>query len=282
MRSKELFIHISEKLKTVESKEEANSITYIILDELFHSSRTDVLIDKEVPDYKNKADGLDQIIERLLNKEPVQHILGHTEFYGRKFLVNKNVLIPRPETEELIHLIITADKSLKEGKIVDIGTGSGIIPITLKKELPENNVLGIDISHAALATAKRNAQLNNVEVEFIEDDILNSESDYLAHSDIIVSNPPYVTNSERKTMDTKVLEHDPALALFVEDDDPLLFYRVIAEKAYDKLNVGGKLYFEINEQFGDEVVQLLTKYKYKNITLIKDMQGKNRFTSAIK
>jgi release factor glutamine methyltransferase len=282
MRSKELFNHISEKLKTVESKKEADSITYIILDELFHHSRTDVLIDKEVADYESKADELDQIIERLLNKEPIQHILGNTEFYGRKFLVNKNVLIPRPETEELIHLIITADKSLKEGKIVDIGTGSGIIPITLKKELPENNLLGIDISHAALATAKRNAQLNNVEVEFIEDDILNSESDYLAHSDIVISNPPYVTNSERKIMDAKVLEYDPALALFVEDDDPLLFYRVIAEKAYDKLNVGGKLYFEINEQFGDEVVKLLTKYKYKNITLIKDMQGKNRFTSAIK
>jgi len=282
MRSKELFNLISERLKTVESNEEADSISYILLEELFQASRTDVLIDNEISAYKNKAEELSQYIERLLKKEPIQHILGHTEFYGRKFLVNKNVLIPRPETEELVHLIITDNKSLKEGKIIDIGTGSGIIPITLKKELPENMALGIDVSTSALATAKRNAILNNAEIEFIEDDILLSKANYLANADIIISNPPYVTNSEKELMDAKVLEYDPELALFVEDENPLLFYKVIAEKAYERLKAGGKLYFEINEQFGNEVVELLVKYDYKNITLIKDMQGKNRFTSAVK
>ncbi len=282
MRSKQLFNSIRVKLSKIENAAEAESITYLILDDLFTVSRTDLLIDKFITDYAAHESTLNTYLQRLLKKEPVQHVIGHVEFYGRKFLVNKNVLIPRQETEELVDLILQSNKHLEDSKIVDIGTGSGIIPITLKKEMPNNQVIGIDVSTAALATAKRNALLNNADVNFIESDILSSESAYLQDAQLIISNPPYVTHAERASMDDKVLNFDPAMALFVQDEKPLIFYEIIAKKAAEYLVESGVLYFEINERFGNEVLQLLTRLNFKNVKLIKDMQGKDRFTTAEK
>lgn len=282
MRSKQLFNSIRVKLSKIENAAEAESITYLILDDLFTVSRTDLLIDKFITDYAAHESTLNTYLQRLLKKEPVQHVIGHVEFYGRKFLVNKNVLIPRQETEELVDLILQSNKHLEDSKIVDIGTGSGIIPITLKKEMPNNQVIGIDVSTAALATAKRNALLNNADVNFIESDILSSESAYLQDARLIISNPPYVTHAERASMDDKVLNFDPAMALFVQDEKPLIFYEIIAKKAAEYLVESGVLYFEINERFGNEVLQLLTRLNFKNVKLIKDMQGKDRFTTAEK
>lgn len=240
---------------------------------------------------------------------PIQYIVGETEFYGLKFNVNKNVLIPRPESEELVDWIIKDYKNTKNLKILDIGTGSGCIAISLAKNLPNAKIFAIDISSEALKTAKNNAQTNNVTVHFIEVDILKLDSlknvfteeriqspnynemtstafypdnkENLQNFDIIVSNPPYVRELEKEQMQANVLANEPHIALFVKNEDPLLFYNKISDLAKSNLTNNGSLYFEINQYLGVETVALLKSKGFKNIQLKKDLHEVDRMVKAV-
>jgi release factor glutamine methyltransferase len=222
----------------------------------------------------------DNALCQLEKDVPIQYILGETEFYGLKFRLTPDVLIPRPETEELVDWII---KETAPGKIsiLDIGTGSGCIAINLAKHFPDAKVFAIDISSKALAVAEENARLNQVQVDFFQVDVLNDAiPDKLW--DVIVSNPPYVRNSEKEKMQANVLDYEPHTALFVTDEEPLLFYRKIAEISKTHLVPNGSLYFEINEAYGMEVIKLLEALAYNKVKLKKDFFGKDRMVSAVK
>ncbi len=223
------------------------------------------------------------IVKRLENAEPIQHIFESTNFFGFDFKVNKDVLIPRQETEELVDLILT---NLKEKcTILDIGTGSGCIPIAIVKSFPSIKAKAIDISSKALAIAKENAEHNKVDLELFKQDILTLKSLGTLipeHIDVIISNPPYITNREKELMHKNVLDFDPHLALFVENHTPLIFYKKITQLAEEKLAAGGMLYFEINEHFGQETADLVKSYQFKEVKLIQDINGKDRIVSAIK
>ena len=216
------------------------------------------------------------IIDQLQLQKPIQYILGETEFYGLRFKVNSSVLIPRPETEELVDWILknNSNKS-KQLRILDIGTGSGCIPITLARNLNNSEVSAVDISRDALKVAEVNAEINKVKVNFIEMDILKTTK-LSERYDIIVSNPPYVRELEKQKMHKNVLEFEPHIALFVEDEDPLLFYLKITQLASKSLSEGGQLYFEINQYLGERMVQLLSDYKFRDIEIRKDIFGNDR------
>ncbi|TCO22481.1 release factor glutamine methyltransferase [Pedobacter psychrotolerans] len=220
------------------------------------------------------------ILNDLKIGKPIQHILGVAHFYGGIFEVNPHVLIPRPETEELVDWIIQDHKVSEtyHAKLLDIGTGSGCIPISLKKYLPDFEVFSIDVSAEALEVANRNAKATNVEVKFMEADISNYQTDL--KFDIIVSNPPYIRELEQLEMHENVLMHEPHLALFVSNENPLIFYEAIADLAIQNLNPKGSLYLEINEYLSKETIDMLTAKRFKNITLRKDMQGKDRMIRA--
>ncbi|HEX8515728.1 MAG TPA: peptide chain release factor N(5)-glutamine methyltransferase [Bacteroidia bacterium] len=218
-------------------------------------------------------------LKDLKNQRPLQYILGKADFYGLKFIVNENVLIPRPETEELVHLIITETKKNYNGRpvaILDIGTGSGCIPVTLKKHLPHAEIFAMDISEKALEVAGMNADSNGCRINYIHDDILDPKDLPVQRYDIIVSNPPYIKLSEKARMEDNVLKHEPHLALFVEDDDALLFYRKIMEFALGNLEEGGLIYFEINAALASESKAVMIGAGFKNVELVKDMSNKNR------
>jgi len=222
---------------------------------------------------------------RLLRHEPWQHIIGKADFYGLKFHVNPSVLIPRPETEELVYLILQDLKQLNIAapSVLEIGTGSGCIPISLKKEKPSAQVTALDVSDAALKTAQSNAVLNNVNFDFKSFNILDETLwNSLGQFDVIVSNPPYIPNEEKRLMHKNVLDHEPHLALFVENDAPLIFYDRIAEFAIQHLNKNGNLYFEVNEHLGKEVVEILEKYQFRNVSLEQDMSGRDRMVKGRK
>jgi release factor glutamine methyltransferase len=273
-------------LLTIYDQQEINSIKYLVLSDISNLSKAQLRAfqDKELSE--DAVQNLKNIIARLQTGEPVQYILGHTEFYGLPFKVNLSVLIPRPETEELVEWVLVESQKLKVksqniDSVLDIGTGSGCIPITLKKHLPQTQVSGLDISPAALQTARQNAQLNDVEVAFIEADILNpSTAIRNTQYAIIISNPPYVTEYEKQDMHQNVLNHEPHTALFVPDADPLLFYRAIADFAVEHLQPNGLLFFEINENLGKETVELLAAKGFKDIELRQDMRGMDRMIRA--
>lgn len=231
------------------------------------------------------------IVNELKQEKPIQYILGETEFYGLRFLVNENTLIPRQETEELVELVIKESSQIEilNPKILDIGTGSGCIAISLAKNLTNSKVYALDVSDKALEIAKQNAMINEVEINFITKSILEVEdlgqltthnSQLTTKFDIIVSNPPYVRNLEKEEIKKNVLAYEPHLALFVEDNDALLFYRKIAQLAKINLSENGKLYYEINQYLGKETVALLEDLGFKNIQLIKDVYGNNRMISC--
>ena len=227
----------------------------------------------------------EKIKTRLLAGEPVQYVVGFAWFYGLKFKVNPTVLIPRPETEELVEWVLETVKNLKletqNPKLLDIGTGSGCIPITLKVKKPSLNISAVDISEGALITASRNAYRMNADVEFQRIDILNeSEWSQLADFHIIVSNPPYIPNFEKALMEDNVLSYEPHLALFVEDEKPLIFYEKIADFAKKHLCTEGSLFFECNEFNAAEVVEMLEEKGFKTVELRRDMSGKNRMIRA--
>lgn len=271
----ELFQSFSSQLQLLYSKQESESLVFWLFEEYLGKSRIDLLNNNAVDTIPI---ALEDAFKELLTGKPIQYITGKAPFYGREFLVNSSVLIPRNETEELVHLIIKECK--KSGmRILDIGTGSGCIPITLALEIKGSDVYGLDISEEALSVASQNASLLGAIVVFQKCDILNEEIPF-KHLDIIVSNPPYVRISEKELMHGNVLKHEPHLALFVNDDDPLLFYKHIAHKAKNVLNPHGRLYFEINEALGNETMYILSEYGYTEVKLIKDLNGKNRIVSA--
>jgi release factor glutamine methyltransferase len=218
-------------------------------------------------------------VKQLKQHKPIQYILGWADFYKLRMMVNELVLIPRPETEELVDFIIRDNQGKTPLSILDIGTGSGCIPIALKKNLPHARVEALDVSEGALEIARKNAVLNQTEVWFFQQDILNRTTEFFHSSvqyDCIVSNPPYVTVSEKESMQRNVLDYEPHLALFVYDESPLLFYEAIADFANKHLRTGGLLYFEINAAYGPETKQLLEKKGFKNPALITDLNNKNR------
>ena len=283
-----------QELLPIYDEQEIDSFFYIILEKLNGLKRIDLALNPEMIMDGTHLKQWKNIVSELKKHKPIQYILGETEFYGLPFLVNENTLIPRPETEELVELIISNNQitaSSHHLKILDIGTGSGCIAVSLAKNIPSATVFAIDVSEKALATAKRNAELNNVIVNFINVDILKindlgqlptSNFQLPAKFDIIVSNPPYVRNLEKAEIKPNVLEYEPHLALFVEDTDALLFYRKIAELAKKNLNQNGKLYFEINQYLGTETVELVESFGFKNVKLIKDIYQNNRIIFAEK
>ena len=243
-------------------------------------SKSQLLIkhDLEVNDSDLKA--LFQIAREIHSGRPIQYILGEAEFYGLKFYVNPDVLIPRPETEELVYIIIETIKSSSSRykTLLDIGTGSGCIPVAIKKNLPNVNVSALDVSVPALEVAKGNAKLNSVAVNFIPANILTYATEQVY--DIIVSNPPYIKEDEKASMHLNVLNHEPHLALFVTNEDPLVFYKAIADFSQKQLSKDGFLFFEINEFLGNEMVEMLSSKGFRDVKIIKDMQGKDRMISC--
>jgi len=271
---------IKESLSSTFSKEEIKSLIYIIFEYVLRYGKIDTEVNKDVKIEDSDYKKILSIVERLSHNEPIQYIIGETVFYDLKFRVNKSTLIPRPETEELVHLIINEQKN-KNIQILDIGTGSGCIAISLAKNLTSAVVSALDISHNAISTAKTNALDNNVNVNFFIQDILKAEN--LSNKyDVIVSNPPYIRNSEKVLMQRNVLDYEPHSALFVDDRDPLLFYRTISIFAQKHLNIDGILYFEINEALGKEMKEMLSDLNFNKIEIIKDLFEKDRIVKAIK
>ena len=270
------------KLKEQYPVTEIQSFFNLLVEYKLNLSRIEVALRPDFEISKTDLEFLQKAQIALKKQIPIQYIIGETEFYGLPFKVNKNVLIPRPETEELVTFILE-NSNLQTPKskltILDIGTGSGCIPISLAKNLPNATIYALDISSEALKTAKINAELNNVSIQFIETDILNI-SELPLKFDIIISNPPYVRELEKEQMQNNVLEHEPHLALFVKDNNPLLFYDKIADFAKNHLTKNGKLYFEINQYLGKETVDLLKSKEFKNIVLKKDMFGVDRMIKA--
>lgn len=272
--------YISNQLSGFYQPDEVKSFTRLILQDVCEYSLTDIASRKCTNLSDEKRADVKKFVSRLQNYEPYQYIVGWTEFFGMKFSVTPDVLIPRPETEELIEWIISENRETNR-KILDIGTGSGCIAVALAKKLPAANVQAWDISEKALSVARENAKLNGVEVEFLQKDIL-SETTNSEHFDIIVSNPPYVLEKEKAAMEKNVLDFEPHLALFVPDNDPLLFYEKIADFALKNLTKQGKLYFEINREKGSELCEMLSEKGFSHIELRKDISGNERMVRADK
>ena len=271
---------IFQSLSPLYSKEEIDSITKLIFEKLLGLTRLQVYLNQHETISATNLVQIKEILSRLAQFEPIQYILGETEFYGLKFIVNQAVLIPRPETEELVEWIVNDYQNLGP-QILDIGTGSGCIPVSLLKNLSGASANACDISTEALEIANMNASLNQVDIGFFYADVLNSVfPEHQKLYDIIVSNPPYVTQSEQLQMFKNVIDYEPGLALFVSDSEPLLFYRLIADIAISRLKPGGNLFFEINERFGNDVVELLTIKGFSNVVLKKDINGKDRMVKA--
>ena len=273
--------YIKNELKSIYPSREIESISYILLEHILKYSKIEIRLNRSNHIEQAHLDKIRECVEELKSHKPIQYVIGETEFYELRFKVNPYTLIPRPETEELVHTII-GENTQDKLRVLDIGTGSGCIPISLAKNLNQAKVYTTDISSEAIETAKENATINNVEVEFYNRDILKWTDFAWGEFDIIVSNPPYVMESEKEKMEKNVLDHEPHLALFVADIDPLLFYRTIADFALSHLRKDGKLYFEINESLGNDMVELLDAKGFSEIRLIKDINGKNRMLAARK
>ena len=270
--SKTLFTQLKSKITIEESAAEIDSILYLLFDKNLGITKTDLMLNKQV----DGSIDFEQIIERINNYEPIQYILGEADFFGRSYLVNRHVLIPRPETELLVEVAINCLKgSSTTGTIVDIGTGSGCIAITLAKELPTKKTIGIDTSKDAIEIATENAKNLNAEVGFICHDIIDDNLP-LYNLECIVSNPPYIAQSEAQQMNKNVTSYEPHIALFVTDKDPLIFYRRILEAAYVSLAPNGFLLVEINERFGNEVATLFKQHNFVDVQVLKDLDGKDR------
>lgn len=258
---------------------EIQSFFNILIEFKLNLSRVELALQPMIEFNVTDLDFFQKALKGLKKQLPIQHIIGETEFYGLLFRVNKNVLIPRPETEELVNWIIEEHKRSSTLKILDIGTGSGCIAISLAKNLINAEVFALDVSSEALITSKLNAEINNVAIQFIEADILTLSK--LPNTfDIIVSNPPYVRELEKEQMQQNVLANEPHLALFVKDENPLLFYNAIADFAKNHLIKNGNLYFEINQYLGKQTIKLLQSKSFKNIQLKKDIFGADRMIKA--
>ncbi len=293
MLLKDFKTHFFNSLKNSQDEQEIESFFFILTEYLHNLKRVDLALNPNFELSDTEVEKWNSILADLQQEKPIQYITGEAWFFGLRFEVNENTLIPRPETEELVDWILSSSITQHPTPltILDIGTGSGCIPISLKANLPQANVSTIDVSEKALEVAKRNAELNKVEVNFIQSNILEVEdlsqlpspiTDYPSPYNIIVSNPPYVRNLEKQEIKKNVLDYEPHLALFVEDTDALLFYRKIAQLALRNLSPNGLLFFEINQYLGKETVELLENLGFKNIELKKDMYGNDRMIKCKK
>jgi release factor glutamine methyltransferase len=273
---------------------EADALGYLILQSVCKKDKHALLRDKDMQLSENQCDEVKKIVEELKKNRPLQHILGETEFYGLRLAVDENVLIPRPETEELVDLVVrTLPTQVQHGGMppcgypccLDVGTGSGCIAIALAKHLPDTEVYALDISEKALGVARKNAEMNQVNVHFFQQDIF-AEADFWAGVnsvpayDVIVSNPPYIPPSEKAEMRPNVLDYEPHEALFVPENQPLLFYERIAATGCKMLCPGGQLFFEINARFGQEIADMLRQKGYADVKIIQDISKKDRFIQA--
>ncbi|AVR43885.1 peptide chain release factor N(5)-glutamine methyltransferase [Christiangramia fulva] len=279
MRLSQLKLQFIDHLKDGYPSKEIESFFNILAEKYLGMTRLEVALAPELALNEEQLSAFESALKRLKQHEPVQYITGETEFFGLHFLVDKNVLIPRPETEELVDWIIQDNKELQNLKILDIGTGSGCIAISLAKNL-KAEVTAFDISEAALKTARKNAKLNKVDVDFRKLDILKLEK-LQERYDIIVSNPPYVREQEKEQMQKNVLDHEPKTALFVDDDDALIFYKKIAELAQVSLRQNGALYFEINQYLHEETRDLVENLGFE-AELKKDIFGNYRMLKAVR
>lgn len=282
--------HIYHKeLDAIYGKNEVESFFFLCTEHYLNVPRIQLTLEPEFTFTKSETDTFFEVLQYLKQQKPIQYILGETEFYGLKFKVNEHVLIPRPETEELVDWIIKTHSEQSEEsqiKILDIGTGSGCIAISLAKNLPNTKIYALDVSEKALVVARKNAKINNVDIEFVEVDILNEASWGVEFKnlefDTIVSNPPYVRNLEKAEIKPNVLDNEPHLALFVEDENPLQFYKAITKVAVKNLKPKGQLFFEINQYLGGETKQLLVDSGFKNVELRKDLNANDRMLRGIK
>lgn len=281
MLLKQYKTHFFDSLKNIQDGQEIESFFFILTEYLHNLKRVDVALNPNFELSEDDVKKWNAILSELQQEKPIQYITGEAWFYGLRFEVNENTLIPRPETEELVEWILNSSiiHHPSSINILDIGTGTGCIPISLKANLPQANVSAIDVSEKALEVARRNAVSNKVEINFIQTNILEVE-DLNQYFDIIVSNPPYVRNLEKEEIKKNVLEYEPHLALFVEDTDALLFYRKIAQLALKNLAPNGLLFFEINQYLGKETVELLENMGFKNIELKKDIYGNDRMVKS--
>lgn len=275
---------IFDRIGTLYAEDEVRAMTRLILEDLTNKSNASLLADPLYDVSSLLWDKINQICDYLKQYKPLQYIMGESEFMGRRFRVNPSVLIPRPETEELVDLVIRENRA-ERVSLIDIGTGSGVIAVTVALEMKRPTVTATDISQSSLDTAAFNARENGAVISFTRSDILNPSTDKNPPTgkekyDIIVSNPPYVRESEKKRMGDNVLKYEPHNALFVPDNDPLIFYRAIFRFAEDHLLPGGKIYLEINEALGQEMISLARKQGYREIRLIKDINGKERIVAV--
>ncbi|MEM9052852.1 MAG: peptide chain release factor N(5)-glutamine methyltransferase [Bacteroidota bacterium] len=260
---------------------EIDHIFYLVMEHLFRMTRISIHLDEKRDFEDQELRAIDSILSRLKKNEPIQYILGSTHFYGLELIVNENVLVPRPETEELVRWIIDESTNTTES-IIDLGTGSGCIALALKKSLPSVKVSAIDVSVDALNLAQKNAANNHLDINFFLFDLINQESLGFGKYDTMVSNPPYVTLEDKKLMNPNVVDHEPHLALFVPEHDPLVFYRKIIDLADGHLNRGGKLFFEINESFGEQIRSLLSDRGFRPVEIRMDFTGRVRMAKGIK
>ena len=267
--------YIKNELAGLYHPTEISGFVRLILESVYNLSYTEQMVnqDRQLP--QKEKNRLHEIVARLKNHEPIQYILGETWFCGLRLKVQPGVLVPRPETEELVSVILNSGLQ-SSSRVLDIGTGSGAIALSLKNECPDAKVEGIDVSETAVKVASENARINQLSVHFYLQDILNWKASNWPEYDLIVSNPPYVRESEKELMESNVLLYEPETALFVKDSDPLLFYRTIAAFAKVHLKKGGSLFFEINEYLGAEMKVLLEEFDFKQIELLKDINGRDR------
>ena len=269
-------------MESIYGPDEANALIMIVLKHYFNIDRVRIALEPDLRLSESELLTLHFAVKELLKNKPVQYVLGETEFCGMRFFVNDSVLIPRPETQEMVEMIVSSAGMRRATSpsysILDIGTGSGCIAISLAKLIPNSDVTAVDVSEKALEVAKKNAEANGVNVHFVHDDILQPTIAELIDNqfDIIVSNPPYVCESEKSEMRANVLDHEPSSALFVPDSDPLVFYRKILEFAQKALKPDGQIWFEINEKFGKETSELCREMGFQNVEIIKDFRGKER------
>lgn len=273
-----LFQYLTGELAHAYPRPEAQAIAYRLLDHLLGLSRTAVLLDQPLP--ASQPDWV-PLLDRLRAHEPLQYVLGETEFYGRIFLVTPDVLIPRPETEELVQHVLREILHAPLS-ILDVGTGSGCLALTLACERPQARVAAWDISESALGVAQKNAERNGAQVDFIRQDVFSALFPLPASLSLLISNPPYVARSEAARMQPNVLDHEPHLALFVPDDDPLVFYDALARLGTHALVPGGLAYVEINERFGSETADVFLKHGFASAEVRRDLSGKDRFVRAVR
>ena len=270
--------YIRQSLQEIYPPEEVKALSMLICCDMLGLDALDIYMGKDIILSECKQRELENIIFRLQKNEPIQYIRGVAEFCGRNFKVASGVLIPRPETAELVELIVEENSNAR--RLLDIGTGSGCIAISLDKKLPDAEVEAWDISEEALAIARKNNEELDAQVTFRRQDVFSADGIQGTSYDIIVSNPPYVTETEKTEMEANVLDWEPELALFVPDEDPLRFYRRIAELGRELLRPGGKLYFEINQAYGQDMIRMIEMNQYRDVRVIKDIFGKDRIVTA--